>query len=280
MRFARINLALTAVILSISAAPAESQVPVPRPALSYADLADLGLEAPIVAQVRIAEADRLKPAAAPGLAAGRTRFLVQADVVSLIRGPGEMPARVSYLVDLPNVGGKPLRLRKKEERLIFAAPVPNRPGELRLVAPDAQIALSPADAERLRGVLREATAPRAAPRISGIGKAFHVPGSLPGESETQIFLLAADNRPLSLSILRRPGLTPRWSVALSEIVDETAAAPAANTLLWYRLACGLPRWLPPQSLTDLDPTAATAVQADYQLVLQSLRPCNRTRRRS
>jgi hypothetical protein len=129
-------------------------------------------------------------------------------------------------------------------------------------------------------VLREATAPRAAPRISGIGKAFHVPGSLPGESETQIFLNSADNRPLSLSILRRPGEAPRWSVALSEIVDEGAGAPVRDTLLWYRLACGLPRWLPRQSLGELEPQAATAVQADYQLVLQSLGPCTRSRRRA
>ncbi len=281
MRFARVNLALTVLILSVSAASAESQVaPAPAP-LSYADLADLSLETPIVAQVCIAEASRLKPAEAPGLPAGRTRFYVRADVISLIRGPGEMPARVSYLADLPNeVGGRPPRLRNKEERLVFAAPVPGRPGELRLVGPDAQIALPPADQQRLRAVLREAAAPHAAPRISGIGKAFHVPGSLPGESETQVFLLASDNRPLSLSILRRPGEAPRWSVALSEIVDEAAEPPARDTLLWYRLACGLPRWLPPQSLAELDPAGAAAVQADYQFVLRSLGPCTRTRRRA
>jgi hypothetical protein len=280
MRIARTNLLLTALILTVGAVPAESQVPASRASLSYVDAADLGLEAPVVAHVRIASAARLKPAEAPGLAAGRTRFYVEAELVSLLRAPGDLPTRLNYLVDLPNdAAGKPVKLRRKEERLIFAAPVPGRAGALRLIAPDAQIAFGPADAERLRALLREAAAPGAAPRITGIGKAFHVPGSLPGESETQIFLLAADNRPLSFNILRRPGLTPRWSVALSEIVDETAAAPAANTLLWYRLACGLPRWLPPQSLTDLEPTAATAVQADYQFVLQSLGPCNRTRRR-
>ena len=63
----------------------------------------------------------------------------------------------------------------------------------------------------------------AAPRLVGIGKAFHSPGSLPGESETQLFLLATDNRPVSISVLRRPGQAPRWAVALGEIVDEAAA---------------------------------------------------------
>ena len=266
-----------ALILAAWTGPAESQVAPAAPARSYADLAALALPAQVVAHVRIARAARLKPAEAPGLAAGRTRFFVEADVVSLIRGPGEMPARVSYLVDLPNEpGGKPPRLRKKEARLIFAATVPGRPGELRLVAPGAQIAVAAPDAARLRGILREAPAPRAAPRITGIGKAFHVTGSLPGESETQIFLLTAENRPVSLNILRRPGEAPRWSVALTEIVDEAAAAPARDTLLWYRLACGLPRTLPRQSFADVAPSEAAAIQADYRLVLGQLGGCARS----
>ena len=74
--------------------------------------------------------------------------------------------------------------------------------------------IRPATAERLRAIVREARAADAPPRITGIGRAFHVPGSLPGESETQIFLQTADSRPISLSVLRRPGEQPRWSVAL------------------------------------------------------------------
>jgi hypothetical protein len=141
----RINFALTALLAGILAAPAESQAPLPPPSLSYADLADLSLEAPVVAKVRIVRASRLKPAEAPGLLPGRTRFYVEAEVVSLIRASGELPAQVNYLVDLANLpGGKPAQLRKKEERLIFAAPVPNRPGTLRLVGPDAQIVMAPA----------------------------------------------------------------------------------------------------------------------------------------
>lgn len=280
MRITRTFLASAALILGCWTASAESQpplLPAAGPVATYADLADLALPAQVVAQVRIARASRLKPAEAPGLAAGRTRFLVEADVVSLIRGPGEMPARISYLVDLPNdAGGKPAKLRKKDERLIFAMSVPGRPGELRLVAPSAQIAAAPSDAARLRAILREAVAPRAAPRITGIGKAFHVAGSLPGESETQLFLLTADGRPVSLNVLRRPGEAPRWSVALTEIVDEAAAAPARDTLLWYRLACGLPRALPPQSLSEAGAAEAAAIRADYRFVLDRLGPCGRT----
>jgi hypothetical protein len=157
--------------------------------------------------------------------------------------------------------------------------VPNRPAELRLVAPDAQLPYTPALAERLRALLVEASAAGAPPRITGIGRAFHVPGSLPGESETQIFLQTADNRPISLSILRRPGEQPRWSVALSEIVDEAAAPPAPGTLLWYRLACTLPPLLPQQALSEANADEAQAIQADYRLVMDGLGRCTRTRAR-
>ena len=161
----------------------------------------------------------------------------------------------------------------------MAARVPDRPGELRLVAPDAQLALTPDVAARVRAILRESLAPQAPPAISGIGRAFHVPGSLPGESETQFFLLTVDNRPISLSVLRRPGEQARWSVALGEMVDNAAASPQPDTLLWYRLACKLPASLPPQSLSEATADEAQAIRADYQLVLEQLGPCTRTRTR-
>jgi hypothetical protein len=248
--------------------------------LTYADLADLALAAPLAAHVRVAEAIAVKDEQAPGLRAGFARLYVQAEVAALIRSPATIPARVSYVVDLPRDSkGKPPKLRKGSEFLVLAGPVAGRPGELRLVARDAQIAFSPASAERLRSILREAAAASPPPRITGAGKAFHVPGSLPGESETQIFLQTADQRPVSLTVLRRPGQTPQWAVALGEVVDEAAAAPAPESLLWYRLACGLPPRLPAQSLSEAEPGTAGAIQADYRFVLERLGPCTRSRPR-
>lgn len=246
--------------------------------LSYADAADLTLAAPVAAQVRVVEAIPLKPEQAPGVPAALARLYVQADVISLIRAPQPLPARISYLVDLPrDEKGKPPKLKKGTELLVLGAA--GRPGELRLVAPDAQIPYSAAEAERLRAIVREATGAAPPPRITGIGKAFHVPGAIPGESETQIFLLTADNRPVSLSILRRPGQTPQWAVALGEIVDEAAAPPAPGTLLWYRLACTLPARLPAQSLAEAEGEGAAAIQVDYRFVLDRLGTCQRNRRR-
>ncbi|MEA3036270.1 MAG: hypothetical protein QOH04_2035 [Sphingomonadales bacterium] len=266
-------------LLAAAAPPPPGDSRGASPALTYADAADLALAAPVAAQVRIAGAAALKDEQAAGFPAGLARFYVEADLVSLIRAPQPLPARVAYLVDLPrDARGKAPKLRKGADFLILAAPVPGRPGELRLVAPDAQIPFTPAEAERLRGIVREAAAPAAPPRITGIGKAFHVPGAIPGESETQIFLQTAGGRPVSLSILRRPGQTPQWAVALSEIVDEAAAPPAPGTLLWYRLACTLPPRLPAQSLGEADADGAAAIEADYRLVLDRLEPCVRSRR--
>lgn len=270
--------AAVAAAMLILSVPAGAQEAPLAPALSYADLADLSLSAPVAAHVRVTRATRLKDEQAAGVPAGRTRFYVEADILSLIRGPSGLPASLRYLAELPNqANGKPPKLAKKSEQLVIGSTVAGRPGELRLAAPDAQVAWTPATGERVRAILNEAAARDAAPRITGIGRAFHAVGALPGESETQIFLQTERGDPVSLSIIRRPGEQPRWGVALGEIVDDAAAPPARDTLLWYRLACTLPQRLPPQSLGEANPGEARAIAADYGLVLQRLGACERTR---
>ncbi len=271
-------IAAAALLWAGLAAPADSQVAQPQPAVNYADVADVALSAPVAAQVRIKQATALKKEQAATVPAGKTRFYVVAELVNLIRASGSLPAEIAYLADLPNdAGGRPPKLRRKDEFIVVGRLVPGRPGEFQLASPDAQLAYSDALAAQIRAILTEAARPDAPPRITGIGRAFHVPGSLPGESETQIFLQAADGRPISLSILRRPGEQPRWAVALTEIVDDSAAPPTRDTLLWYRLACSLPPALPPQSLSEATPDQLDAIRADYRLVLDSLGPCARSR---
>ncbi|MCF3701580.1 hypothetical protein L2E46_25570, partial [Salmonella enterica subsp. enterica serovar Weltevreden] len=77
------------------------------------------------------------------------------------------------------------------------------------------------------------------------------------------------------SVLRRPGEEPRWAVALSEIVDDSAAPPARDTLLWYRLACALPPALPATSTAALEPPQAEQARQDYAFVIERLGPCGR-----
>ncbi|HEX8642477.1 MAG TPA: hypothetical protein VF702_01030 [Allosphingosinicella sp.] len=279
----RIVAAAAALALSGGYALDSQQPPAPvaAPALTYADVADLALAAPVAAHVRVVRAAALRARDAQGVRAGHRRFLVSAELVSLIRAPEALPARLTWLVDLPNDSrGRAARLPKRSELLVLATPVAGRPGELRLVAPDAQLPYSPAAADRLRAILREAAGAGSPPRITAIGRAFHVPGAIPGESETQIFLQTAGGRPVSLSILRRPGEEPRWAVSLAEFVDDNAAAPRRDTLLWYRLACTLPRTLPQQSLAQASAGEAAAIAADYRLVIEGLGPCVRSRRPS
>ena len=275
MRVIKHVLAVASASLLIAAAP-DSQAAPPAPELTYADLADLSLTAPVAAHVRLKRAVALKPAEAGPVPPGRTRFYVVADVVALISGAEGLPSEVHYLADVPMRGGKPGKLAKKSEHIVLARPVPGKPGELQLASPDAQLPFTAARANMVRSIMREASAPGAAPRITGIGRAFHVPGTLPGESETQIFLQTAGGQPVSLSVLRRPGIAPQWAVSLSEVTDDAAAPPAANSLLWYRLACTLPRTIPAESYADA-PEQAQAIRADYDVVIRGLGPCARTR---
>jgi hypothetical protein len=285
----RIPLFLIAAALAQGTGAAQPQRPqpaaagpaaqAPQPTISYADLADLALTAPVAAHVRLRRALALRPAEAAGVAPGYTRFYLETEVVALIRGEPGMPTELSYLVDLPNdARGRPARPERRSEWLIFARTVAGRPGSLQLAAPDAQLPFTPDAAERTRAILRAAVAADAPPAISGIGRAFHTPGSVTGTSETQFFLQTARNQPISITVSREAGAQPRWFVSMSEFVDAGATQPRRDSLLWYRLACFLPTQLPATSFADAREHAG-AIAADYQLVRQGLGPCQRLRAR-
>ncbi len=246
----------------------------------YAEIADLVLASPVLLDAQVRSAVRIKGAEAANVAPGRIRFYVEADVLALIRAPGAMAARVGYVVDVPlDARGRPPKLNKRR-MLLFARPVSGQAvtgqaAMVQLTTLDSQRDWSPDLDALIRRVVREVVAPDAPPAITGLGNAFHVPGTLPGEGETQIFVQTATGAPISLSILRRPGEQRRWAVALGEIVDDAAAAPQRDTLLWYRLACGLPRALPPASTASEDPANAAIAREDYAFVLQQLGTCRR-----
>ncbi|WP_374945202.1 hypothetical protein [Sphingomonas sp.] len=265
--------------LAISVA-ASGQVLQPSAAATapgFADLADMVLAAPVIVDATIRSTARIKGNEAAGVVPGHQRQYIEADVGALIRGAGGTPARVGYLLDLaPYAAGRFAKL-KKTRVIALARPVPQVPGQLQLVAPDAQLPWTADTDARVRAIAKAAVAADAPPPVNGIGNAFHVPGALPGEGETQVFVATADNTPMSLSILRRPGERPRWAVALSEVVDEAAGPPPRDTLLWYRLACGLPAALPDRATATLGADDAAQARTDYAFVLAQLGPCGRTR---
>ncbi len=263
-----------AASLDAAAKPQQTQAQTAAVLPSYATLARQVTGAPLIIDARIRKADRLKAEESPGLAPGMVRYLVEADVSALIRGTQAMASRITYTADVPlNAKGKPPKLAKQRV-LLFARPVPGRPGMVQLTGLQSQMNWLPELDAQVRAITKDALAADAAPAITGVGNAFHVPGSLPGEGETQVFLQTASGAPVSLQILRRPGEQPRWSVSLGDIVDESAGAPQANTFLWYRLACGLPRTLPAEAVESDDAQNAAKAREDYQFVLRSLGRCS------
>ena len=266
-----------ALLLLASALPARAaETGTARVVEGFADLADLTLASPVVAQSVIAKTEKVSASQSPGLQPNHTRFLVEAELVGLLRSTTDVPAKIRYLWDAPlDARGKAPKL-KKAPVLLFLAPS-GRSGEYRLVNAQGQIAATPAALAAVRTILSEARRPEwQGLRITGVGNAFHVPGSLPGEAESQIFLTTADNRPVSLSVLSRPGQRRTYAVSTGDVIDAAAKPAARNTLLWYELACRLPRALPADAAASLDPAAREAVDDDYRFVMGEIGPCGRT----
>lgn len=273
MSIARVLAAALALAAPLAAA---AEPDAARSVENFADLADLSLASPVVAQAVVSAADKVDASRATGLAAGHRRFLVEADITALLRSQQVVAGRIRYLWDAPlDARGKAPRI-KKASVLLFLAPAA-RPGEYRLTNAQAQIAATPVALAKVRSILAEARRPEMQGlRVTGVGTAFHVLGSLPGESESQIFLTTADNRPVSLVVLSRPGQARSYSVATGDIIDDSAKSVKPETLLWYELACRLPGALPAAAAAGLDDRAREAAEDDYRFVLGQLGPCART----
>ena len=247
------------------------------PVVTYADLADLADGAPLVIRAQPRKIAAVEPARARGLRPGWGRFYVEARTEALIAGTAPLGEALRYLVDLPlDAKGKPLQFKKKSV-VLFARTVAGRPGELQLVAPDAQLLWDAALDARIKGVLRELYAAGAPPRISGVREAAHSGGELAGAGETQIFLVSASGEPSAITVSRAPGRAPQWGVSFSELVASDSA-PARDTLAWYRLACFLPANLPRSATSAPGNDDRNAAAQDYAYVLAQLGACTRTRR--
>lgn len=242
---------------------------------TYADLATFSDAADLVIRAQIRRQTTLKPDRAPGLAPGFARLYIEANTLALIAGKATVGGTLAYLVDVPlDPKGKVSKL-KKREFVLFADSVPGRAGEVRLVAPGAQLPYTPELEARLRPILTELYSPDAPPRVTGISDALAVAGTLTGESETQVFLATENGSPVSLTILRRPGQRPQWGVSWGEIIDSAARPPAPDSLRWYRLACALPAQLPSGANLARDPAERRLAAGDYAFVLAQLGPCAR-----
>ena len=244
--------------------------------LHYADIADLALPAKIVGKVRVVEAVEIKPSAESTSRNQHVRLYIEAEIEALIKGQQDTPHLISYLADMPLDGRGRAPKIKKTEQLIFARSVPGRPGFVQLNAPDAAIAWTAERESLVRSITNAANTADSPPMINDIDSGFSVAGTVQGERETQIFL-ATDSRPVSLVISHHANETPRWSVSLGEIVDNSAPPPPRDTLLWYQLACHLPAQFPEAKLSTATGEQAEAIRSDYALVIAGLGACDRVR---
>ncbi|GGB67041.1 hypothetical protein [Blastomonas aquatica] len=238
----------------------------------YVTLARLSDTAPQVLRVEVKKTTVVDAERAPDVPANMVRLFVEAEVMNLIRGKAGVSESIRYLVDVPRDARAKVPKLKKAQFLLFARPG-SRPGEIQLVSKNAQIAWSATTEQQVRAIVTELVSPDAPPTIRGIREALHVRGNLQGEGETQIFLATSTGDPVSISVLRRPGLAARWAVSLTEIVDEAASPPRRGTLLWYRLACSLPAQIPPRALVSDTPADNDLARRDYNFVLEQLGPC-------
>ena len=260
-----------------AASAAQNPPPPPVPAATYADLADLTEAAALVALVEVRNQAQVEPERASGLAPGHARLYLEARTLALLAGRSALGESLEYLVDVPlDAKGKVPKL-KKQHFLVYADPVAGRPGALQLVDPSAQLPATPENEQLARTVITALAAPDAPPAVTGIRDVMSVPGNLAGESETQLFLDTEGGQPVSLSVVRRPGMAPTWGVSWSEIVDQSARPPEPQTVAWYRLACFLPRQLPAGAFLQQDAASRRQAEADYRFIVEQLGACSRTR---
>ncbi|MEO5597203.1 MAG: hypothetical protein ABIQ66_01150 [Novosphingobium sp.] len=262
---------------ALAAPPAGDLTQALAPMLTYSDLVDLAEAAPQIVRAKVRKQAEIEPARAAGLRAGWARLYIEAVTENLLTGPAAVGGTLHYLADLPRDSRGRAPKLTKQSVLLFARGVPGRPGELQLVAPDAQIMWDALTEAQLRSVLGELFAPGAPGRITGVAEAIHVPGTLAGEGETQLFLATPDGAPATITVLHHPGIPAHWSVSFSEVVDSTGLPPPRNTLAWYRLACSLPPVLSPSVNVSSTFEDKASAEADYQLVLAGLGACGRTR---
>lgn len=284
MRFAQAKMGLCLVYMGLGgAAIAQPSATLPpafaieAEAASYADIADLVVISPLIIDITVRNASKVAPEQAVGVPVSLQRMLIEGDVMALIRGEGGIASRVRFVLDVPkDAKGKVPKL-KKQRLFLFGSTVAGRPGEIRLSRPNAVAYFSPANDALVRRITQEAVLIDAPQRIMSVASAFHSAGTVLGEGETQIFLKTEKDQPVSLTVLSRPNQQKQWAVSTAEVIDSSATAPERFTLLWYRLACGLPRSLPTDRIEAARDEDAARAQADYKFVIDALGPCGRKR---
>ncbi|MDE1468605.1 hypothetical protein [Aurantiacibacter sp. D1-12] len=242
---------------------------------TYADLVTFALASDLVAIVQVDDAIAFPPERAPDVPASRVRLYIESLTQSLLasdRGVGES---LVFVTDTDRESDGDVPDWEDRSFVIFADQSTTRPNEVQLVSSRAMFPTGPVIEARVRRVLRQLAASDAPQAITGLRDVISIAGNLAGESETQMFVETASGAPVSLTVLRRPGMEPQWGVSLGEIVDTSARPPERESLAWFRFACSLPADLPADAFLQSDRTAQQRAREDYAFVLRALGPCER-----
>lgn len=261
--------AITLILLGHSLPAPAQPMPAPPPLTGFADLADLTLAAPLVVRATITRASPAPARQAGVPAVGKQRLAVTATASNPLLAPGPIGATLKFLWDVPAPATNRPVNAKGLEILAFLS-VPDAGGATRLVSSRAVQAWDPALADQVRAIIADQRSGQV-PVVTGVSNGFRADGTVPGESESQFFLTTSDNRPLTLVVINRPGEARRVRLARGDIIDESAEAVPPRSLLWYRLACFLPRQLP-VGAGGSDP----ALVRDWQDALAGIGRCDRS----
>lgn len=270
----------SALLVACSTIPASSQArPVDELTAgndpTYADIVSFALAADLVAIVTVDEQIAFSEERAPDVPPGRVRLYIESLTRNLLAAPTSVGESLIFVTDTDRDpdGDEP----DWEDRsfVIFADLVRDRPGEIQLVSSQAMFPAGPVIEGRVRRVLTQLSAAAIPPAITGVRDVISIQGNLVGESETQMFIETESGAPVSLTVVRRPGMEPQWGISLGEIVDTSARPPEAESLAWYRFACFLPDRLPSDAFLQGDRVSQQRAREDYAFVLSELGPCKR-----
>lgn len=242
------------------------------PGLSWSDIVDLTLAAPVVIHARTDNIRRISNNIAHDVPAGEVRVLVEAKLQAALKAPEALAASAAWQWQGPAAARKTPPFARDDMVIAFL----RRAGhsgdvwQYQLVAPHAQLPWTPELESDVRGILREARNPQnQGLMVTGVSDGFRTEGTVHGQSESQFFLTTIGGRPLTLNVLRQPEFLPTVTLATGDMVDKGQPV-RPRTLGWHALACGLPAELPAR-LAEVP-----GLNDDYILAQTAIGPCGRT----
>ncbi len=244
---------------------------------SYDDIMGITLESELVVDIIVRKIKNLPDSQTIGVRSNRKRILIIGEVQSLIRGKNGLNSQVQFLFDAPIDSRGKIPKLKKMRFIAFGRHVAGSSDFIRLSRTASMLKYNDRMNNMVRSIIREIIADNAPQKILSISSAFHSPGTIIGEGETQIFLNTEFGQPMAISVTSKQGQNRRWSVSTTEVIDINATEPSRLSLLGYRLACSLPKALNPSIIESDNQENREKAISDYILVLDSVGPCKENR---